>query len=116
MADLTKDMILAANDIKTKKIHVKEWGGDVYIKQMTGYEQDKFEEDNRGKNGGPNMKHIRARMVGLCLVDNEGKRLFNDEELIKLSNKSGTVLNRLIDEIGELNRITNDDLEKIAKN
>lgn len=116
MTDLTKDQILAADDLRTEKVAVPEWGGDVYIRQMSGREQDKFEAECRGKNGGPNLINMRARMVAACLVDSEGKKLFTDEDVIKLSNKSGSVLNRLIDKIGELNRITGEDLEKIAKN
>lgn len=116
MADLTRDDILAADDIRLEKVHVKEWGGDVYIKQLSGKEQDKFEQESRGKNGGPNLINMRARMVAAALVDKDGKKLFSDEDIIKLSNKSGSVLNRLIDKIGELNRITEEDLEKIAKN
>ncbi len=116
MATLNKEQIIAAQDVRMEKVTVKEWGGDVYIKQMTAREQDKFEEQSRGKNGGPNLVNIRARMVGACLCDESGKRLFEDEEIAKLSLKSGSVLNRLIDKITELNRISEEDLEKIAKN
>lgn len=123
MSDLSFDDILAADDCKMEAIVVKEWKdkdgnpGTVYIKQMTGREQGKWEKDNRDKDGGPKLVHMRASMVAACLVNAKGERICKDEDaVLKLSNKSGAVLNRIIDKISELNRITEKDLEDIAKN
>ncbi len=119
--ELTADLIFSTDDMKIEKVYVPEWNqggrkGYVYIKQASAREQDKFEQDSRGKNGGPNLMHMRARLVATSLVNAKGEKLFNDEQVIKLSNKSGAVLNRLIDKITALNHVTTDDLEKIAKN
>ncbi len=112
-----KDIILAANDRKNKKVHVKEWNTDVWLVQMSGEEQDQFEQANRGKDGGPNLIGMRARWVAACLVDEEGNKVFdNPKDVIELGKKNASVLSRLVDEILELNKLTEEDLEEIAKN
>lgn len=123
MADDTKELaledILAIQDTKVVKIEIPDWGGHVYIKQLSAFEQDKFEADSRGPNGGPNLQHMRARLVAAALCDKDGNKLIKDDgksTIAKLSLKSGAVLNYIIDRITEINRITTEDLEKIAKN
>lgn len=117
--ELGLDDILAIQDTKIVKIEIPDWHGHVYIKQLSAFEQDKFEADSRGANGGPNLQHMRARLVAAALCDKDGNKLIKDDgksTIAKLSLKSGAVLNYLIDRITDLNRITTEDLEKIAKN
>jgi hypothetical protein len=40
---LTAQEILAADDLGLKKVHVKEWGGDIYIRVMSVGERDTYE-------------------------------------------------------------------------
>ena len=124
MMDSTKELnlddILVIQDTKVVKVEIPDWKGHVYIKQLSAFEQDKFEADSRGPNGGPNLQHMRARLVAAALCDKDGNKLIKDGDakstIAKLSLKSGAVLNYLIDRITEINRITTEDLEKIAKN
>ena len=44
MTLLTKDAILKAKDIKTKRVYIEEWGGDVLIKNMTAQRHAIFED------------------------------------------------------------------------
>lgn len=112
-----KDKILAANDIKREKVYIKEWDCEVYVQQMSAYEQDRFEQDSRGIDGKSNLVHIRAKMCAACLVDEHGNKIFDrPEDIIRLSAKSGQVLNRLIDKITSLNSISEEELETLAKN
>ena len=117
--ELGLEDILAIQDTKVVKIEIPDWQGHVYIKQLSAFEQDKFEADCRGPNGGPSLQHMRARLVAAALCDKDGNKLIKDDgrsTIAKLSLKSGAVLNYLIDRITDLNRITTEDLEKIAKN
>jgi len=114
--DLTAEDIFATEDIRTEKMYIPEWKGNVYIRQARGIDQDKFEKEFRGKDGVPNLMHSRARLVASSLYKSNGERMFTDDQVIKLSNKSGAVLNRLVDKITEINNITEADLDKIAKN
>ncbi len=117
MTDLTFDDIVSSSDLKTEKIWVKEWNGDVYIRQMTGKENDDWEKSRFDKDGKFNLTNARARLVAVCLVDKDGKQIFNDiTKIEKLSGKSAVVLNRLVDKITELNKVTQEDVEELAKN
>ncbi len=115
MTDL-RDLILNADDRKLEKVHVKDWNCDVYIKRLSGTEQDEFDEANRGKDGKLNFKYARARMLQVALVDKDGKHIFTKDDIAKLSTKAGAVLNYLIDKAAALNNITDADLEGMAKN
>jgi hypothetical protein len=42
---LTRDSILNAKDLKKELVKVPEWGGEVYVRCMTGSERDAFESE-----------------------------------------------------------------------
>lgn len=119
MAILGKDAILSADDMKTIDIDVPEWGGSVRLRTLTGGERDKFESDSidqRGKNNKMNLVNLRARLVGLCAVDEGGKRMFGDNEVSKLGAKSAAVLDKLFTAAQELNGMTQKDVEDLTEN
>lgn len=115
MATLTRDMILAIQDRNMKKIHIKAWGGDVYIKQLSGEEQDKFEQDSFMSKD-KSVVGVRARLVSIAICDADGNKMFKPDDIKALQAKSSAVLNQLYDEIIALNRISDEDIEEIAKN
>lgn len=110
MAKLTKAEIDKADDRKTEEFHVPEWNGEVDLQVMCGTDLDKFEtilsDPEKQKDGG-----VRARLVGLCLVDESGKRLYSDAEVYALGKKSGAVLTRLFRKCIEMNKISDAELE-----
>lgn len=99
---LSRDAILAADDIKTEEVQVPEWGGTVFIKGMTGEERDEFEALNQ-RNGEPNFLNLRARLLVRVIVNETGTRIFTDQDAVALGKKSSGALNRLWDVVGELN-------------
>ena len=113
---LTKEQILNADDRKTKVIFVEEWGDDVTIMQMSGHARDRFESSIIGANGGTDMKNIRAKMVAASIVDDKGELMFSDKDIIKLSNKSGIALDKVFSAAQEFNKITDADVDELAKN
>lgn len=118
MAILNKDLILAADDMKTTDVDVPEWGGTVRLRTLTGGERDKFESDSidqRGKSNKMNLINLRARLVALCAVDETGKRMFGDNEVSKLGAKSAAVLDRLFQAAQELNGMTQKDVEELTE-
>ena len=40
---LTRNEILAVDDLQTQKVDVPEWGGSVYVRGLTGSERDALE-------------------------------------------------------------------------
>lgn len=116
---LTKAQILDADDIGKETIPVPEWGGEVLVRMLTGAQRDAFEDSIikvRGKSKETNLVNIRARLCALCIIDEEGKRLFNDTEIVNLGNKSAIALDRVFSAARKLNGLTEDDVEELAKN
>ena len=114
MATLTKVDILAFDDLKKEPLNIPEWGGDVYIRVMTGTERDKYEE--WAINSGKSLQGIRGRIASLCLVDENGVRLFTDDDVDALGQKSGAALERIVTAIMKLNAVTAADVKEIAGN
>lgn len=99
---LSRDAILGAVDIQTKEVDVPEWGGAVFIKGMTGAERDAFEATNQ-RNGEQNLTNVRARFLVRCIVNEEGTRIFADQDAAGLGKKSSAAISRLWDAAAELN-------------
>ena len=113
---LTKDQILNAKDLKTKVIKVPEWGGDVTIAIMPGFARDRFESSLVGANGGTNMQNIRAKLVAASIVDEKGNLMFSDNDIISLGKKSSTALDRVFSVAQKFNKISDNDVDDLAKN
>lgn len=115
---LTKDQILQAEDLDTKDVYVKPWNGYVRIRTMTAHERDRFEQQMFSNKGGKKerMDDIRATLVSLTVVDEDGKRMFSDKDVKALSKKSAAALDKLFAEAQSLNAVSDDDVEDLAKN
>lgn len=111
---LNKAAILAANDKKMIDLEVPEWGGSVKIRVMTGTERDRFEGEFVGNNKSVDM--VRAKLVAKCLCDDDGNRLFTEQEVPQLGDRSAAVLDKLFAACMKLNRFTKDDVEEMAGN
>lgn len=118
MKTLNRDDILKADDIGRELVPVPEWGGDVYVKGMTGAERDKFEAsivEQRGKKQNLNMTNIRAKLASLTICDEQGKRLFTEADIAKLSEKSASALQRVFAIAQRLSGIGDADVEELAE-
>ena len=117
---LTREAILQAKDLPYEDVAVPEWGGKVRVRALTGAERDRFEAsivEQRGK-AGPrlNTANIRAKLVALCCVDEQGNRLFSDEDAELLGRKSAAALNRVFEVAQRLSGLTQADMEELEKN
>jgi len=115
---LSKDEILGTTDLKIEEVEVPEWGGTVGIKGMTGAQRDDFESSlfvGEGKNRKQNMTNLRARLVGMTLVGEDGNRLFTDAEIKQLSGKSAAALSRCFEVAQRLNGMEAKAVEEAKK-
>lgn len=119
MALLDRAAIEAAEDIPTEDVHVPEWGGTVRLRGLTGAQRDAYEAsvvEMRGETRRFKLQNLRARLVALCLVDDNGDRLFNDHAAVeKLGAKSAKALDMLFDKARRLSGLTEDDIEELAE-
>lgn len=111
MPVLDKAAIMAASDVKLEKINVPEWGGDVYLKTLSGTERDAFEDAYSTDR----MKNFRPRFLVLTLCDKDGNRLFTDEEVQTLGKKSSAVIAKLFDKAWALNAFRTEDVDAMGK-
>ncbi len=119
MALLSKEAILAVQDIVREEVEAPEWGGSVLVWGLTGTERDRYEAaltEQRGKRMRANLQNARARLVAMAVRDENGKRLFSDAEIPALGGKSGKVLDRLFDVAARLSGLNVGDVEELAGN
>lgn len=115
MTILTKDLILQADDRRTQTVEVPEWGGTVIVKTLSGTERDQFEESILA-GGKRDFKGVRAKLVALSIVGEDGERLFTFEEAEELGKKSALALDRLFGVAQKLSGFTTKDMEDLTEN
>ena len=119
MTLLSKTAILAAQDLQTEDVEVPEWGGAVRVRSFTGRERDAFEASmvrGEGRDRKVDLTNMRARLVGLTVIDETGQRLFTDDEVDLLGAKSGAALDRIFAIAQKLNGLSGADVEELSKN
>ena len=119
MSLLSKTAILAAQDLQTEDVEVPEWGGTVRVRSFTGRERDAFEASmvrGEGRDRKVDLTNMRARLVGLTVIDETGQRLFTDDEVDLLGAKSGAALDRVFAVAQKLNGLSGADVEELSKN
>ena len=119
MSLLSKTAILAAQDLQTEDVEVPEWGGAVRVRSFTGRERDAFEASmvrGDGRDRKVDLTNMRARLVGLTVIDETGQRLFTDDEVDLLGAKSGAALDRVFAVAQKLNGLSGADEEELSKN
>ena len=111
MACLSKSGILAANDQKIKFVEVPEWGGKVGMKVISGTARDKFESFYTEKN----MSNFRVRFLAESLCDEDGIRLFTENDVEELGKKSSIVIARLFNEAFAHSAFTGEAVDELGK-
>ena len=106
---LDKNSILTATDLKREKVPCPEWGGDVIIQELGAIDRDRLWPallDAEGKNDPVN---IAGKVLVRCIVNEDGERLFSDDEADALGKKSTIVVNRLFKIAERLNTLAMQD-------
>lgn len=112
---LTKDEILAADDMGLLEVNVPEWKGTVYIRVMTVAERDAYEREWIGKKE-TGVENFRTKFLQRTLCDDKGHLLFTPEEVHTLGQKSARVMARLWELAMKHNALMAGDVEELAKN
>jgi hypothetical protein len=119
MAMLTKDAILASEDLPKELVAVPEWGGEVYVRCLTGSERDDWESsvmEMQGSKAKPNLQNLRAKLVARTVCDEEGNRMFGDSDVVALGAKSAAALDRLYTVAARLSKISKSDEDELLGN
>jgi len=119
MKYLGRNEILSAADLIYEDIDVPEWGGLVRICSLSGADRDAWEMSlmkHPGESKEVDLQNMRARLVAKSVVDETGKRIFSDTDVIGLGKKSARALMRVFDAAVKLNAVSEADIEEIEKN
>jgi hypothetical protein len=118
---LTKQAILAADDIKMEPHDCPEWGGTVMVRALSGTDRDKYETELRREDPVTgkltlDTYNMRVRLAALGICDEQGQRLFGDDEVAALGKKSAAPINRIAERVSQMSGISKADVEELEKN
>ncbi len=116
---LSKEEILRADDLKSEIVPIPEWGGDVRVRMMTGTERDAFEAsifDSKGKDSKINLKNLRAKLIVLTTIGDDGKKIFTDADIENVGAKSAKALDRVFAVAQRINGIGQKEVDELTKN
>lgn len=117
---LDRESIIKRRPLKTEKIHVDEWGGDVYVREMTGAERDWLDARMYDKASQDisllNVPNYRAAIASLVLCDESGKRLFTEHDIPLLSGCSASSLEIVMKAGVRVNGMLAEAVEEAEKN
>lgn len=113
--------IRAALATKTNRpaesIFVKSFGMEMLFRHLSGLESDQLQlkmiDKEQGKVSYDSLKGQRARVVSLCLVDDQGANVFTAEEIGAWDND---VLHEVHGICRELNKLTKEEVDAEVKN
>jgi hypothetical protein len=124
---MTKEQLLAKQPVKVKAVKIST--GEVFVRQMNGRQKGQFDmtlghwEDFKDGQGIQReqyvrtMEDFRGKLAVHTICDKEGSLLLTMDDLSDLvENMSGPDLATISDAAQELNSITEEAREKLAKN
>lgn len=106
--------ILKAEDLDYKEVEVPEWGGTIRLRAMSAVDSLIFLVAMEGEN---KKKQANTRLVAMSVVDENGNKVFTENQLSALEGKNVRVINRLAEEVLILNGMSakKKDAEKKAE-
>jgi len=116
---LDRDAILEVDDINIELLDIPEWGGEVYVRGLTGIERDNYEAGliiSRGKQQVVNLQNARAKLCALSLCDADGKPLFTPADVIRLGEKSASALSKVFETAQRLSGLSDEDVADLTEN
>lgn len=114
---LTREEILAADDKPTARVNVPQWGGEVIVRTMTGHERDAWEKMCQAKTDADgNVDHacVKATLLQLTIIDDNGDLLFSEADLPELNQRSGQAIDIAFQIAQRLNGLSDETIEEIA--
>ena len=112
---LSRDAILECPDANIVPVEVPEWGGVVYVKELTAEERSRY-DILLFKDGKVDTDNYYARLCVFCVTDEHGNRIFSDDDAVPLGRKSSGAVGRVFDVARKLNRIGAEEVADLEKN
>lgn len=107
---LTREQILGLQDLEREVIEPPGWPGKVIVQEMTAAQRERFgfwaaEVTKDGQPTGKDAWKMRLTLCVMCMVDEKGDRLFKDNEIELIGERSSTAIVAISDVAGKLSRL-----------
>ena len=98
----------SAKTLSKHPIEVPEWGGTVYIRELSGWERDCFDEAwfkyKVQQNGsGECGVNFYSFLIAWLVVDESGKRFVSDSEIMQLAQVPAKIILRVAEQCMKIN-------------
>jgi hypothetical protein len=110
-AELTSIPLLA------ELVEVPEWGGSVYVRELTAAERDAFEaEFYTAAQANQVPPDLKVKLCAMCMLGADRARLFDDDELHVVRSLGAGGVNRVAEAALRINRFSEADVQDLAGN
>lgn len=109
---LSRDQILASDDLPREAVEVREWGGSVWVRTLNGLQRDGFETATAGKAKIETLAMLAVRTV----CDEAGSLLFSEDDVPALLQKNADAILRIVEVALRINAINRKDIDELEKN
>ena len=120
MSFLTRDDILKIDDLKREAVDIPEWGGSIYVRELTGAERSElfalWKQDESDEKQVQDSFAIIVATVRLTACAEDGKPLFNADDILRIRNLNAKVLDKIYKEAAKINGFGADGIKEAKKN
>lgn len=119
MAAMTGEALLGVTTLPKERLMLPELGPDMYVwvRGMSGKARDAFEASlTKGPRGQRrNVENFRARLAGLCLINEDGSVMYSADQIEQLGNIRSDVLTKIVEVAQRLSGISEKDADELGK-
>lgn len=118
MAILTRDQIIAVQDLETEEVAVPQWGGSVLVRSLTARERGQLLSsivDQRANGRTVKLAEVQVRTCAMAIVDAQGNRMFGEEDVSKLGRKSSGALQIVFEVAQRLSGLSDEQVVELTE-
>lgn len=120
MGSLSRESFLTKAKVRVQpeRVELPELDGYVFVGGLTAKERDAFESalvEGRGKRRDVNTRNIRAKLVALATVDDEGANVFTEADVVELGECRADLVDRLFSVAQRLSGLRQEDVDELGK-
>jgi hypothetical protein len=101
-----------------ESVYLEEIGVTVIVQGMTGKQRDEWESSlvkQKRNRREIDTRNVRARLVARCVINEDGSRMFSDDEADQLGDVRVDVLSKLFAVAQRLSGVTDEDVDELGK-
>lgn len=113
-----RDGILAASQLPQETLTLPEIGLTVVVRGLTAAQRDAFEAsmlEQKGRHRETNLRNVRARLVALCVLDEDGQPAFSDADVEALGACRADLIDRLFSLAQRLSGLREADVDELGQ-